>query len=74
MKDYEKATQKYEYLISNYPNSIDCYAAYGMMEITELGNVEKARELYYKAQKLSGANKNSNLKALFQKLRNTGRI
>lgn len=74
IKDYNNASQKYEYLISNYPDSIDAYAAYGMMEITELRNVEKAKDLYEKAQKISGADKNSNLKALFQKLKNAGRI
>lgn len=74
MKNYTEASLKYEYIINNYPYSIEAYASYGMMEITEMQNLDKAKELYNIATKIKDADKNANLHALYQKIKNSGRL
>lgn len=71
-KDYSAAQQIYETTINEYPKNIDTYAKYGMMELTELSNIDKARDLYIKAKDLSGSEKNSDLHSLEEKLKNIG--
>lgn len=72
--DYQKAAEKYEQTMKNYPESSYAYSSYGLMELINRSNLSKAVSLYRQAEKLDTASKDTNFNILKSKLQNAKAI
>ena len=74
MKEYDKSANKYNEIIRTFPNDTRAFTSYGMMALVDLGDTQKAAELYTRVKGIEGSNKDTNLYKLEQKLKNAGII
>jgi len=64
----EEAAGWYEELIKENPNDVDGYCFYALMKLLDEEDMEKTKELYLKAGRIKGADKNQNYQVLKKRM------